>query len=187
MTTEQFQEAILSLGIALTPDPSHDGECQWRGRDDPNSNERGSVTRNEGLILSSLAKGKRVVEIGTGVGVSTVCLAHEAVEVATVDPDDWVNAAVQLPLNVTRFKHSDQLSEKYPAAHFDLAFIDGLHDCKSVTSDILACLYSVRPGGLIAFHDGHWDEVKEAFNSFEWVSTVVHNTVGSLTVCEMRA
>lgn len=127
-------------------DPADPGE---RGYE--RTPRRRSVTDDEAEILSRIATDKRVLEIGTGLGVSTRALAQTAAHVLTVDPDPWVQDP-GLP-NVT-FARS--LPEDMGA--FDLAFIDGNHKEDAVVSDIEAC------AGIpeIVLHDTYLPEVKRA-------------------------
>jgi hypothetical protein len=53
-----------------------------------------SITDDEGEILYILSKGKDVLEIGTGLGVSTCWLADNAHKVVSVDIDPWVQEKV---------------------------------------------------------------------------------------------
>lgn len=44
---------------------------------------------------------------------------------------------------------------------FDLVFIDAAHDTESVERHTRIALQAVRPGGVIAWHDWHWESVRE--------------------------
>src|SRR5262245_23187686 len=133
----------------------------------------------EGEALADLAAGKRVVEIGSYCGKSTVCLAQTAESVASIDPHDGRDTPTpggtleRFRDNLERFGvadrvaihvgTADQVAPTLPARSFDVAFIDGAHDERSVQSDILHALRLLRPGGLLAFHDyrkypGEFDE-----------------------------
>lgn len=74
--------------------------------DDPGEPTTGvprvSIADDEVELLASLVAGKRVLEIGTGLGVSARAMASTATEVVTVDIDPWVHANVWplLPRNV---------------------------------------------------------------------------------------
>jgi predicted O-methyltransferase YrrM len=113
----------------------------------------------EGRLLSELAIGKRVIEIGTGLGISTAALARSAFEVVTVDVDPWVAAVIAptLPPTVT-FRSTCPNPGDYPP--FDLAFIDGCHSADAVTADVKAVLPLLRHQALVVFHD--WPAVAEA-------------------------
>src|SRR5438552_5695279 len=98
----------------------------YRSLSDPGEPSTGfyriSVTDTEGAFLAFLAAGKRVLEIGTGLGVSTNYLAMTAREVVTLDIDPWVHTNVwpNLPENVTP-------STIAGVGPYDLVFIDGAH------------------------------------------------------------
>lgn len=101
--------------------------------DDPAGDGRRSVSDQEAEILASAALGKRVLEIGTGLGVSTRALASTARHVWTVDTSPWICEFVfhDLPENVTPTMVRDLV--RGPC---DLAFIDGEHSAQALAADI---------------------------------------------------
>ena len=174
--TLDFDAAIRTLGIRL--ERSRHG--QWIGMDDPGGHTvRQSITAPEGVYLAEWASGQRVLEIGTGLGVSTVCLASTALSVVTIDPDPWVLRSLTLPANVTQRASLDGVT-----GPFDFAFIDGLHDCDSVCRDIEDCLARLTPKGRLAFHDTHHEGVGVALTRYRWRSRERMRTLGNLTLCE---
>lgn len=97
---------------------------------EPKLNERRlSVTNEECDILREYAEGKNVLEIGTGLGVSTKAMAFTAARVVSVDIDPWAHQ-FEFPDNV-------ELRKSIPDEHFDLIFIDGSHFFEDVLSDII--------------------------------------------------
>jgi predicted O-methyltransferase YrrM len=160
----------------------------------------GWLMHEEGKALAELARGKRVLEIGSYCGKSTVCMARTAEHVTAVDyfdgrdtpaPGDTSKAFRD---NLDRYGVADKVTTKHPdeplCGEYDLAFIDGAHDRESVHSDIDKSLSVLAPGGLLAFHDyrefpgqhdSRWDQgvtesVRELINAgAELVST--HATV----------
>ncbi len=127
----------------------------------------GWLYASEGKALSRLAKDKRVLEIGSYCGLSTVCMARTANHVTTYDthdgrgtpyPRDTYQALIR---NLERYGVADkvaavrdELTRTYGATpNYDLAFIDGAHDAESVSRDAAIALKLLRPGGLLAFHD----------------------------------
>ena len=108
--------------------------------------QRISVTPEETRILRALALDRRVLEIGTGLGVSTRAMAETAAMLVTVDCDPWVHEHVVLPGGVLRAS----TVEDYEV---DLVFIDGLHTPDAVRTDIQSALRVLRPRGIIVFHD----------------------------------
>lgn len=128
----------------------------------------GWLTEREGRKLAELAAGKRVLEIGSYEGRSTVCIAQAAARVECIDPcdgratpgvRDTEEAFVE---NLCRYGVRDRVrlhvgttAERAPdlAPGFDLAFIDGDHSLAAVREDIRHALALLAPGGLLAFHD----------------------------------
>jgi SAM-dependent methyltransferase len=119
----------------------------------------------EGRELARLARGKRVLEIGSYYGLSTVCLGRMAWSVVALDWWDGRGTAErrytldEFVRNIERFGLKGVVSWGTPDmlpgfdADFDLVFVDGAHDRASVESDIERVLTLLAPGGLIAFHD----------------------------------
>jgi predicted O-methyltransferase YrrM len=183
MTPQEFGALVESIGIPFIPDIDVTKEIQFQCATDPSKNDRASITQNEGRYLASWAAGLRVLEIGTGLGVSTVCLASTAKEVMTIDPSEWVRAALKLPANVVQLASFDEVH----GGEFDMAFIDGLHDKRSVMRDIVDCLQVVKYGGSIAFHDLSHGTVQDAVKAFAWGSREEMDTTGKLTRCWVPA
>jgi predicted O-methyltransferase YrrM len=128
----------------------------------------------EGEKLAALASGKRVLEIGSYCGRSTICLAQTAKDVVSVDPHDGRGTPQprdtydEFRANLERYNLNQNVSVnqctldellgwmKPPGRldrSFDLIFIDGAHDYANVTRDIDRALTVLAPGGLLAFHD----------------------------------
>lgn len=127
----------------------------------------------EGQKLAELATDKVVLEIGSFMGLSTICMARTAQKVHTVDwhkgdestklqaGEAWTLPA--LVMNVRRHKmedkivihagNADDILTKMLPHSFDMAFIDGAHDLESVCRDTNQALRLVKPGGLLVFHD----------------------------------
>lgn len=141
----------------------------------------GWLTQREAYYLFLLAKTLtsegEIVEIGSYLGKSTIAIAKgieasgEAQVVWAIDPHEGVislsqqeqatykqflknihNAGIEQlvkPLVMT----SQQASKRWKK-YIKFLFIDGLHDYKSVQSDIAYWSPFVVRGGVIAFHDG---------------------------------
>lgn len=136
----------------------------WRD-DDPGSPVDGMVrigiSKAEQDFLRSISFGLHVLEIGTGIGISTLALREYAAHVDTIDTDPWVHETIFPEVkSATVTCHTGRHSIRR-AARFDLAFIDGAHDTKSVISDIdFAEAHMGR--GMIVVHDAREDRVRAA-------------------------
>lgn len=119
-----------------------------------------SVTDTEAKLLAAFARAGNVLEIGTGLGVSTRAMAAHAKQVITLDPDKWVWDHVwpTLPDNVTGMWHRGIFR-----VSFDMAFIDGVHQTDDVLAD-LEYVKTVMPHGLIVCHDAKIEEVRVALD-----------------------
>lgn len=122
----------------------------------------------EGATLAKLARNKRVLEIGSYLGLSTVCLARSALHVTAVDPHDGRSTAAHadtLPEFLGNLESHGVLDRVrcFPEPFgpevipdlgvFDFAFIDGDHSAECVRSDSQRAMRLLKPDGLIAFHD----------------------------------
>lgn len=134
----------------------------WTDASDPGEPQTGvprvSVTDEEAVILAWLGRGRRVLEIGTGLGVSTRALASTAQMVVTVDVDPWVHDNVwpTLPHNVDTVTGCTHVGVFY-----DLVFIDGDHDPAAVERDVHQAERVCR-SGLIVAHDTNYGHVRAA-------------------------
>jgi predicted O-methyltransferase YrrM len=146
----------------------------------------GWLLPEEGKALYELAKDKRVLEIGSYCGKSTICLAKSAKLVVSVDPHDGrgtprpKNTLAEFISNLERYGVRDKvtalLSISKVDSEFDIVFIDGAHDADSVEADIQHAVNHLSPNGLIVFHDyrefpgqydGGWDPgVNESVDDF---------------------
>ena len=138
----------------------------------------GWLRPEEGRALAKLARGKRVLEIGSYCGKSTICMARTAQHITALDYFDGRatpfprSTADDFRANIERYEVADRIETCHPEAEiplpkYDFAFIDGAHDRESVEADIEKVLGVLKPDGLIAFHDyrthpgeidGNWDE-----------------------------
>lgn len=124
----------------------------------------GWLKPEEGKKLADLARGKRVLEIGSYCGLSTVCMARTAEHVTAVDYFDGRDTPApymtldNFKSNIARYGLTGKVETCHPEAdiplpEYDFAFIDGAHDYESVARDIERTLAVLKPDGLIAFHD----------------------------------
>ncbi len=124
----------------------------------------GWLLPEEGRALARLARGKRVLEIGSYCGLSTVCIGRTAEHVTAVDyfdgrgtpaPRDTLDIFRR---NIERHGLADKITICHPHEPFtldayDVAFIDGAHDYRSVQDDIERVRSVLTQDGLIIFHD----------------------------------
>lgn len=137
----------------------------------------GWLTEREGVALAACARDKRVLEIGSYCGRSTICLAQTATHVTAMDW--WDGRATPAPrdtlgefvANLRRYDVAEKVEtvspdDDIPLPYYDLAFIDGAHDLESVRIDRDKAMTRLYPTGLLAFHDyrthsgefdGRWD------------------------------
>lgn len=114
-----------------------------------------SVTEDEAELLKGWARGKRVLEIGTGLGVSSKAMAETAKHIVSVDIDPWVERHVSKDVEW----HCGMQGFD---GEFDMFFIDGCHTCEAVLKDIDDCKARAAHGATIVFHDASYPPVMEA-------------------------
>lgn len=125
-----------------------------------------SITPREIAVLVDLARGRKVLEIGSAFGYSTIMMASVAESVLAVDPftDQGVSFAA-FDSNVSRSDWSHRInievarSQDYlpvligVGEQFDGIFVDGCHWRDAVDQDLANATKLVKPGGWIAVHD----------------------------------
>lgn len=134
----------------------------------------------ERVALFSLVYGTKprtVLEIGTFRGGSALIMvqamdASGFGELVCVDPQPRIPPAVWSAIahRATLFEGASpgiigQAAEAAPGG-FDLALIDGDHSYEGALADAEAVLPRLAPGGRIAFHDAHFDQVERAIDDF---------------------
>ena len=127
----------------------------------------GWLHESEAKALQQFAEGKRVLEIGSYCGLSTICMGRVAKHITAVDYFDGrgtpepAETLAAFKANIERYGVADKVTichpdAEYPLPKYDLAFIDGEHTREAVAADIARVLPVLAPDGLIAFHDyGH--------------------------------
>lgn len=109
---------------------------------------RVSIADDEVSVLAWLAQGHDVLEIGTGLGISTRALAQRAHTVTTHDIDEWVHDNIWPDLPATCV--ADRMTLHGP---FTFAFIDGDHSGPAIDEDVALAERLMPEGGLIVCHD----------------------------------
>jgi SAM-dependent methyltransferase len=148
----------------------------------------GWLTCEEGVALAELAEGKKVLEIGSYQGKSTICMAQTAESVFALDhhegdictdaqrnEDAPDNTLASISTHLAEWDVTDKVTllvgdsqavcPTLKDGAFDLCFVDGSHDGCSVYHDVTQALRLVRVGGVIALHDWHEDAVRAGAQS----------------------
>jgi predicted O-methyltransferase YrrM len=123
-----------------------------------------SVTAAETAELQRLALGRRVIEVGSAYGYSTVALAQVAEHVTAIDPHQWLNSLHTLRANLDAYGVADRVDVMVEAfgnqfwpvlayRGYGGVFIDGDHHEDAVSADIGLALMLIKPGGFLACHD----------------------------------
>jgi hypothetical protein len=175
------RELGLRLGATRKLQAIHTGDCRfpnyiaWGQPFDTESRERspiadahpwdvpGWLMPEEGAALTRLARGKRVLEIGSYCGLSTICLARSAASVVACDYFDGRGTPVarytrpDFDAAIARHGVADRITVAHPdeplLGAFDLAFIDGDHSRASIEADVAKAWSVLAPNGLLVFHD----------------------------------
>jgi hypothetical protein len=150
--------SAFATPAARAPDFDADFRLEIRSGFQPPEEVPGALTVEEGRLLWEQAAERRVLELGTGLGRSTVCLAQQAWRVVTIDRQDQAEARewcrrYQIHDRVV-FRHGEieQIAPRLEE-RFDLIFVDAEPLASSVGRDIDIALPLLATDGLLAFHD----------------------------------
>jgi predicted O-methyltransferase YrrM len=157
-----FKHSSWSYAEALTEEDEVLARARSRGHDlgvTPVSSATGALL----TLQASMLPARTAVEIGSGVGVSGVCLlrgmAHDGI-LTTVEKDTEVLDAARtayaeagLPTHRTRTINgrSQDVLPRLADAAYDLVFVDGAR--RRVASDVEEATRLLRPGGLLVVND----------------------------------
>jgi len=131
-----------------------------------------STSEHHVLILLALARGRRrVVELGTGAGWTSACLAVDDSKrvVRTFDPherehrNEYLNLAGMARDRIVLNDRPGREPDGLPA---DFIFIDSSHKRDETIREIEAWRPFLLPGAVVAFHDYNpeWPGVSEAIS-----------------------
>ncbi|QEL19995.1 class I SAM-dependent methyltransferase [Limnoglobus roseus] len=132
----------------------------------------GWLSYREGRLLWELARGRRVLELGRRHGRSTVALAQSAKSLLSIDPlksrsaREWL-ARFELT-GAVDFREGSFRYNLPASGKFDLIFLDGEHDAKSVRRDLRLAHAALKPKGLLAVHDypdPNWPDVRRGVDA----------------------
>lgn len=137
-----------------------------------------SMTVHEAERLRELATGKRVLEVGSAFGFSTITMGQHAASLVAVDPHDGRarngnayeyemlagslevlrsnlrDAGLTNKVEIRVGRSQDLLPELlYADYEFDLVFIDGDHSYAATLRDLRDALRLLSPDGVLAVHD----------------------------------
>lgn len=159
---QSFYRAIEALHLKQIEGGS------WVSQIDPGEpgcgKPRISITNDEGEFLESMAAGCFVLEIGTGLGISTRYLARHAELVYTIDCDAWVQKHVFPTLDdLGNVCHSATIPDDLDGV--DLGFIDGCHHPDEIQKDITRIRPYILAGGSLVFHDANVESIRELFRA----------------------
>lgn len=174
-------DSAFGHNAAYTPigEPRPEGDFGYETKEFPDV--PGWLNDSEGRLLAKYAQGKKVLEVGSYKGRSTIWMARVAQSVFAVDT--WDGRCTPTPqdtlpeflANLQKYNVADKVTagggtlamvRKGQTQHptlgefenpdfgpFDLIFIDGDHSEEGVKADIEESLSLLAPGGLMAFHD----------------------------------
>jgi len=124
-----------------------------------------SLTAAETDELRRLATGKKVLEIGSAYGYSSIAMALSGGQVTAVDPHTWLPSYEAMITNIASYKVSDLIeihrSDSWtimPLLYeegqlFDLVWIDGDHEAATVAHDVEWARKLLNEDGTLACHD----------------------------------
>jgi predicted O-methyltransferase YrrM len=125
-----------------------------------------AITEDEAARLCELARGRRVLEIGSAYGYSAAVMALAgAVHVTAVDPHKAVPSAGIMAESLEALNVADQVEMVCDYSwrvmpqmvadglRFGLIFVDGDHSVEAAARDAAMALPLLEPGGTLAFHD----------------------------------
>jgi predicted O-methyltransferase YrrM len=125
-----------------------------------------AITEDEAARLEELARGRRVLEIGSAYGYSAAVMALAgAVRVTAVDPHNAVPSKGIMAESLEALNVADRVDMwcEYSGTalprlaelkrKFGLIFVDGDHSVEAAARDAAMALPLLEPGGVLACHD----------------------------------
>ena len=148
--------------IDLKPAPN--GYMSPQDPGEPGRNQpRWSVNDVEARIIGELCRGLHVLEIGTGLGISTRAIAKRAAKTVTVDIDQFVQNKI-VPGLISEFPDKLICYNVWPIMDgmqtpFTAFFLDGYHEYNQVKKDIATARPILADHAIMIFHDLYIDGV----------------------------
>ena len=146
----------------------------------------GWLLNEEVEFLKEFCKDKDVLEVGSYMGKSTICIASTANSVIAIDTFRALNdgqkqsnsltTIVPFLENISEFNNiitiigkSAEISNHIKDDSKDIIFIDGSHTYKDVKDDIKAWKPKLKKGGYMLFHDYSYDSIEGVVKAVdEW-------------------
>jgi predicted O-methyltransferase YrrM len=173
--------------MTITLDPVPGGG--YKAIEDPgeqcyqHGGKRISVTDEEAKILAVGLAFLHVLEIGTGLGVSTRAIEETAASVCTVDTDPWVIEHVWPDLQELGVAVTSDAPALPAQGWFNGAFIDGDHAYAAVRHDCELVIRMCEPGAVVFMHDFS-GQVESAAIDAGMILRERLNTTYKLALCE---
>jgi protein-L-isoaspartate O-methyltransferase len=166
--------SVFATPAAHAPDFDPDFRLEIGSGFQPPEAIPGWLTVEEGALLWEHAAGCRVLELGTGLGRATVCLAQQAQQVVTIDWSDQAEAQewsrrYQVPNRIVFRQGEVERIAAHLEGRFDLVFVDSDPDEASVRRELETALRVLEPGGQIAVHnypDPRWPDVRRVVDDY---------------------
>lgn len=160
----------------------------WYRPDDPGDPTQScgpaySVDETDLETLRRYAARQKVLEIGTGCGVSANAMAEVAESVTTIGVREWERDNIW-PLLSDNVTPTMNRATAWDGRYFDVVFIDGDHAEDAVVLDIAFALAVVRDGGWILLHDAAYDPIKEAARRCQ-LTGVYHPSSAGILACRV--
>ena len=149
-------------------------ELRYPSTDHSKSKINSAISEVEAGALAKLATGRRVLDIGSAFGYSTVSMGLTACRVTTLDRHDGfpgtlealrshvreygLDGRIEILVGDSTVLLPQLISE---GRQYDLVFVDGNHTAPFVRSDCEAALRLCVSGGYIAVHDYGEDELPD--------------------------
>lgn len=150
--------SAFSTPSAHAPDFDPDFLLRPRAGFQPPEAIPGSLGDVEGRLLWEIAEGRVVLELGTGSGRSTVCLAQSARRLVTISDGEQSEAAewtrrYGLSDRVDFLQGGEWATQRAASAGFDMAVVNSNRDDVSIRRGIDSALAALKPGGMLVFRD----------------------------------
>ena len=108
-----------------------------------------------------------VLEVGVFKGATALAMLWDGVNYTGIDIEDHRHDIVKQEMKGHKFILGNSLDvlKTLPKQHFDLIFIDSLHEYDHIMQEFKLCERIIKKGGLILFHDSIGiEDVKRIIN-----------------------